>query len=198
MNFVLAQIVPDADRFGRLVDHIISAPGQELLFTLVLVLALVVVPISAARKRKTLSRLQYTYRILTLAAVLVGSNILMMVVPPFPRVPMITLLGSVIAVVLTIYIFWWLVSWSVYRVQDIGWSKWWTLLLGFPYINILYALVLLFWPGREAVPSDMPPPLPGPPPSGSSADTTSAIVETSTRRFFRAAGRVVGRLRTWR
>ena len=38
---------------------------------------------------------------------------------------------------------------SVHRAQDIGWPKWWTLLFVVPGINLLYLLVILFWPGRK-------------------------------------------------
>lgn len=52
---------------------------------------------------------------------------------------------------------WWLVTWSVYRVQDIGNSRWCTLLLGIPIINILFTLFLFLWPGTKLKLTDTPP-----------------------------------------
>ena len=49
--------------------------------------------------------------------------------------------------------------WSVYRTQDLGWSKWWCLLILVPFVGLVYWLALLFVPRRvrdvsaSAVPS---------------------------------------------
>lgn len=35
------------------------------------------------------------------------------------------------------------------RLSDIGWSKWWVLVIGLPIINLLFVLLLCIWPGKK-------------------------------------------------
>ncbi len=103
-----------------------------------------VIPIALAKKGKTLARLPYFYRIFALLVLVVaglGLGILK------------ELSGSLGVVLIVVIVFWTLVMsilnylWSVHRAQDIGWSKWWTLLFVVPGVNLIYFLVILFQPG---------------------------------------------------
>ena len=38
---------------------------------------------------------------------------------------------------------------TVRRLANMGWSRWWVILTSVPIINILFLLILFFWPGRK-------------------------------------------------
>jgi len=110
------------------------------LFIVLAYLVLSIVPILAASPDIGLARKPYALRTISgfVAAVVisvisramdlgVGSNII----------------GSIVGAVLTVF----LVLWSVHRVQDIGWSKWWCLFFLVPGVSLIVWLVLLFKPG---------------------------------------------------
>ena len=108
-----------------------------------MVLVMPSIPIAVANKDKRLARLPYFYRILALIVV----GVMFKVLSERSDDP-----GAIIIVMLVgVWIALWVLQfvWSVHRAQDIGWSKWWTLLFVVPGINLLYVLAILFWPGRK-------------------------------------------------
>lgn len=131
-----------------------SEDGHLLYLALVdcfvfLTLAVPVATIPLTNKNKTLSRLPYFWRLLGVWAV---GLVLSLVFYEFRDrtsdqtgvvVGIIVYLGSV-----TLGVFETL--WSVHRIQDIGQSKWWTLFLLVPVVNLIYVAVMIFCPGQEA------------------------------------------------
>ncbi len=104
------------------------------------ILAANVVPIKIASKDKTLTRLPYFFRILILVVVAVFLKSL------GGTSDRIEIVFGILATTIVVTVFGTL--WAVHRVQDIGWSKWWSLLLLVPPANLIYSLALLLWPGR--------------------------------------------------
>ena len=128
--------------------HRLGGTGTFDIFDWVAVLTLVLittVPIYMASKEKTLTRGPYFFRVLSLfifGNVLKGA-VLEILSALDDRVDFFAIVNGI-----SILIFWSLtVLWSVHRVQDIGCSKWWNLLI-LP-LNLIYLLLILFWPGRE-------------------------------------------------
>ena len=37
------------------------------------------------------------------------------------------------------------------RLNDIGWTKWWVLLVFFPVVNFLFFILLCLWPGKKVL-----------------------------------------------
>ena len=108
-----------------------------------------VIPIVSANKDKTLARLPYFYRILALFVAGLVFFVTGLVLGILSEWPDILGVGLIILTVCLALVMWVLLFlWSVYRAQDIGWSKWWTLLFTVPGAN-LYLLVILLWPGRK-------------------------------------------------
>lgn len=104
-------------------------------------LAANVVPIKLASKDKTLTRLPFFFRFLILVAVVVFLKSL------GGMFDSIEIVFGVLATVIVTAVF--SMLWAVRRVQDIGWPKWWCLLLLVPGVNLIYLLALLLWPGRK-------------------------------------------------
>ena len=102
-----------------------------------------VIPIALANKDKTLARLLYFYRILALVAV----GLLLGILSEWSDNLGVVLIVLIVCLVLAMWVLEYL--WSVHRAQDIGWSKWWTLLFVLPGINLIYLLVILFRPSRK-------------------------------------------------
>ena len=102
-----------------------------------------VIPIALANKDKTLARLPYFYRILALVAV----GLLLGILSEWSDNLGVVLIVLIVCLVLAMWVLEYL--WSVHRAQDIGWSKWWTLLFVLPGINLIYLLVILFRPSRK-------------------------------------------------
>lgn len=103
-----------------------------------------VIPIALASESKILARLPYFYRILAIfVPVVVGLvlGILRELSNSLGMVLIIVIVCGTLAMSVLNYL------WSVHRAQDIGWSKWWTLLFVVPGINLIYFLVILFQPG---------------------------------------------------
>ena len=105
------------------------------------VLAANVAPIKLANKGKTLTRLPYFFRFLILVVVAVFLKSL------GGTSDRIEIVFGILATIIVMAVFGML--WAVHRVQDIGWSKWWSLLLLVPAANLIYLLALLLWPGRK-------------------------------------------------
>ena len=104
------------------------------------------VPIILAKKDDKLARLQYFLRVLIWVAV--GAVLIWQL--------KIRSNGSEIAhssatypvIFATIAVWGISVLWAVHRTQDIGWPKWWCLLMLAPAANLIFLLALLLWPGR--------------------------------------------------
>ena len=100
-----------------------------------------IVPIFAANASKTLPRGPYAIR--TLASYL--AIFVMSTVTAAAGNAFLSIIELLINGVLGILI----VLWSVHRVQDIGWSKWWCLLFFVPLVGIVFWFVLLFKMGEQ-------------------------------------------------
>jgi uncharacterized membrane protein YhaH (DUF805 family) len=106
------------------------------LFTLVIV----AMPLLMASKDKRLTRLPNFCRVLALISVGFILGVLSEVTGN-PGMAELALIGVGLWVLHLV--------WAVHRAQDIGWSKWWCLLLQVPVVNLVTLLALLLWPSRK-------------------------------------------------
>lgn len=105
-------------------------------------LAVYIVPIFAADPGKRLARKPYALRTLATIAVLVVIGTISSLIQSSGIQALVTVVaGYVLAV--------FLVLWSVHRIQDIEWAKWWCLLFLIPIIGVVFWLILLFTPGKR-------------------------------------------------
>jgi hypothetical protein len=100
------------------------------------------VPILAASPKKTLTRKPYALRTIGVYVAMFVIGFILGVVGGDA--------GSGISFLLNLILGILIVLWSVHRVQNIGWAKWWCLLLFVPLVGLIFWLVLLFAPGRQA------------------------------------------------
>ncbi len=98
-----------------------------------------VIPIALANKDKTLTRLPYFYRI--------AGGLVLGILSEWSDNLSVVLIVVIVCIALAMWVLEYL--WSVHRAQDIGWSKWWTLLFVLPGINLIYLLVILSRPSRK-------------------------------------------------
>ncbi|MGD1879144.1 MAG: DUF805 domain-containing protein [Kiloniellaceae bacterium] len=101
------------------------------------------IPIAFASPVRTLSRRPYALR--TLAAFLAMLVLSSLTKSAGGGSAFLSIIDVIVSVVLWIQI----VVWSVHRVNNIGWSKWWCLLILLPLVNIVFWFVLLFKIGEQ-------------------------------------------------
>lgn len=108
-----------------------------------------VIAIASASREKTLSRLPYFWRVASLiAATLVLRLLVEVLVSEPPSVAgAIVGLGWIVALVIFGILG---ALWSVHRVQEVGASKWWSLLLLVPAVNLIHIAFLFFYSGQKA------------------------------------------------
>ncbi len=111
------------------------------LIVLFFILLVPLVPILAASSSKTLTRKPYALRTIGAYAAMFGIA--------FAFGAGGGGLGSGLGMVINIVISILIILWSVHRTQDIGWSKWWCLLMFVPLVGLIFWLVLLFRAGKQ-------------------------------------------------
>jgi len=104
------------------------------LIVLLVILGIGILPIALASKSKTLARGPYALRTIPATVVMV------LIAAASAELDYVVLVNLVIWVLLLL--------WSVHRLQDIGWSRWWCLLSFLPFLGLLFWLALLFVPGK--------------------------------------------------
>jgi hypothetical protein len=105
-------------------------------------LAVLIISIACAGPNKTLTRIPYAIRtigffVFAVALLLAGF------------IYEISLGGGVGIFVVVIGASALYVLWSVYRTQDIGWSRWWNLLLFIPITHLVWVIILIIMPGDD-------------------------------------------------
>ena len=64
-----------------------------------------------------------------------------------------------LGILTTLLLMWISISLGVKRLHDLGHSGWWVVFVYVPYINILYTIYVLFWPGQKGQNAYGPDPL---------------------------------------
>ena len=106
--------------------------------------AIGLVTIAAADPFKTLARLPYLIRYVSLIAIIAAFFVVAATGQPSTSGPSIFFIVVFLTVfAISIYV---ASLWSVYRTQDIGWSKWLCLLFWIPIVHLIYLLLLFFIP----------------------------------------------------
>lgn len=104
-----------------------------------------VIAIASASRDKPLPRMPYFWRAAGL--LLTGGILWLYVENQSTEVAHVALAVLVLMWVVAIVVLGFLGTlWSVYRIQDIGRSKWWSLLLLVPLIALFYVIFLIFYP----------------------------------------------------
>jgi len=119
----------------------------------IIVLVFIGVPVTAiafANGHKTLSRLPYFWRTLGVWAANLG---LWFVADGLPDTASDQTMAATILVFCIVALILGVLEtlWSVHRIQEIGGSKWWSLLLWVPAVNLIYIAFLIFYPGQATV-----------------------------------------------
>ena len=116
------------------------------LIVIAVVMLVGLVPILAASSKKTLARKAYALRTISAygAMLLIG-----FLAGATEGEAASSLLASGVGLLMNLTLAILALVWSVHRVQDIGWAKWWCLLLFVPLVGLIFWLVLLFKPGSH-------------------------------------------------
>jgi hypothetical protein len=119
---------------------------------LLLVLFIFLTPFFFARQKRKLSRKPLAWRYAAVLAVavimaVVGEVLKDMAAQPDPAKGLILAITLATSVIQIVFGFLTLI-WSIYRTQDIGWSRWMNLVLVVPLVNLAWMTVLLFNPGK--------------------------------------------------
>lgn len=116
--------------------------GSFSLWHWIILLLIIFVPlILIDRARTPLARKPFTLRVLTVLGILLVLDF----IAPFLGRPTIYMVALSLMGAIYGFILW---RWVARRCLDIGRSKWWTLLLYIPMINILMIIALFFVPSR--------------------------------------------------
>jgi uncharacterized membrane protein YhaH (DUF805 family) len=100
-----------------------------------------ILAIAVADREKTLSRNSYVVRTLGLFVGLVVVSVIAYLISEAIGNGISALGGLVFTIFLAL--------WSSHRSQEVGWSKWWSLLLMLPVVGLIFWVILLFKPSHE-------------------------------------------------
>ena len=113
--------------------------GSFSIFHWVIVLLLFIVPIVLiilASADKTMSRGGFAIRVIVMFAIATVVGLVPYGDDLLIENLVITIMGLVFALITTV--------WSVHRLNEIGWSRWWALLTWVPFVNFVMLAVLSF------------------------------------------------------
>lgn len=119
----------------------------------VFIILMPIIPLFMASKVQVLGRQQYFRQIFASFALTIGAGFAGVMIPSAldnsDAYNFIGALGMLLVFVASIALFCFIMLWSVYRIQDVGWSRWLNLLMFIPYLNMMWVIILMCVPSKS-------------------------------------------------